>query len=148
MEKTFIQVRSVKDIVISSVLIAFGGLLIIFPTSPALNITGSVLISTGILLAFVLKSGFKDLQTGELYLKKEHYFQNVMNAQLASAIATKPESVDLTQEDVGNSIRLDIYFSKTTNKAYIQLYKYIPYRYEPCTTMFEYELNRVGKLIS
>ena len=70
-----------------------------------------------------------------------------MNAAISTAIANKPESVDLSQEDKGNAIRLDVYYSAYANKAYVQLFEYIPYRYEPCSKMYEYEISRVAKLI-
>lgn len=148
MEKTFIRVRSIKDIVTDSILIVFGVILIALPTSPAVNITGFLMICSGIILSLALKTGYKDQETGQMYLKKEHYFQHVMNNQIAAAIASKPNSVDLSQEDKGNSMRLDIYYNRDTGKAYIQLHEYIPYRYEPCSKMYEYELSKVNKLIS
>ena len=148
MEKTFIRVRSIKDIVTASSFLVFGTLLIALPTSVAVNFTGFVMICTGLILSFILKTGYKDTQTGDAYQKKERYFQHAMNEQIVKAIATKPDSVDLTEEDKGNSMRLDIYFSKSTNRAYIQLHEYVPYTYEPCSKMYEYELSSVSKLIS
>ena len=147
MEKTFIRVRSAQDVAIASILIVSGAILISLPTSASVNITGFLAICAGLGLAIFLKTGYKDAETGHLYHKKERYFQHAMNEEIVSAIAGKPESVDLSKEDQGNSIRLDIYFSKATNKAYIQLYEYIPYSYEPCSNMYEYEISRVDKLI-
>ena len=83
-----------------------------------------------------------------MYFKKERYFQYSQSEEIATAIASKPESVDLSTENMGNSARLDIYFNRTSNKAYIQLYKYVPYAYEPYSDMYEYELEKVNKLIS
>ena len=148
MEKTFIRVRSVTDIVVDLLLIVFGGVLIALPTSPSINITGFLMICAGIILTLALKTGYKDEETGETYLKREHYFQHAMSEQIAAAIASRPNSIDLSAEDKGNSMRMDVYFSKSTNKAYIQLHEYIPYRYEPCSKMYEYELSKVNKLIS
>ena len=148
MEKTFVRVRSVTDIVVDLILVVSGGILIALPTSPSVNITGFLMICTGLIFVLTLKTGFKDQETGENYLKKEHYFQHIMCAQIAAAIASRPNAVDLSAEDKGNSVRLDIYFSKTSNKAYIQLYEYIPHSYEPYSEMYEYELEKVNKLIN
>lgn len=147
MDKTFIRVRSITDIVISATLIVLGGVLIALPTTASVNITGFLMIIAGIILSLFLKTGYRDQETGENYLKKEHYFQHAMNAQVASAIASKPESLDLPAESHGNSMRLDVYFNKSAKKAYIQLHEYIPYKYEPCSKMYEYEIDRVNKLI-
>lgn len=147
MEKTFIRVRSIKDITIFVSLIVLGSILIALHTSVSINITGFFMIFAGGILALVLKSAYKEENTGEKYLKKERYFQQNMNAEIASAIAFKPDSVDLSAEDKGNAVRLDIYYSSSTGKAYLQLFEYVPYKYEPCSKMYEYEISKVGKLI-
>ena len=85
MEKTLIRVRSIKDIVIFTSLILAGIILILLPTSTSINITGFFLIFAGIILMLVLKSAYKDTETGVKYQKKEHYFQQAMNASISSA---------------------------------------------------------------
>ena len=147
MEKTFIRVHSIKDIVIFISLLVLGGILVAVPTSDAVNITGFFLVFAGAILALVLKTGYKDVETNVKYIKKERYFQQAMHAAIADAIASKPDSIDLSQENKGNAIKLDIYFSKASGKAYIQLFEYVPYTYQPCSKMYEYELSKVSKLI-
>ena len=147
MEKTFIRVRSIKDIVIFVSLVIAGSVLILLPTGAAVNITGFFLIFAGLILAFVLKSGYKDTETGERFQKVEHYFQQAMNAPISAALASKPESIDLSEEDKGNAIRLDVYYSKSSGKAYLQLFEYVPYKYEPCSKVHEHPLSKVEKLI-
>ncbi len=146
MEKTFERVRSIKDIVIFVSLVVLGSILIALPTSASINITGFFLIFAGLILALVLKTGYKD-ENGGKYQKKERFFQQAMNAEICSAIASKPNSINLSEEDKGNAVRLDIYSCKSSGKAYIQLFEYVPYRYEPCSKMYEYELSKVSKLI-
>ena len=147
MEKTFVRVRSAKDITICASLIIAGGILIALPTGAAINITGFFLIFAGIILALVLKTGYKDEETGKSYLKKEHYFQQAMNSVINSVLENKPEAIDLAEEEKGNAIKLDIYYSKAAGKAYLQLFEYIPYKYEPCSKMYEHQLSRIEKLI-
>ena len=147
MEKTFTRVHSIKDIVIFISLLILGGILVAVPTSDAVNITGFFLIFAGAILALVLKTGYKDVETNVKYFKKERYFQQAMHAAIADAIASKPDSIDLSQENKGNAIKLDIYFSKASGKAYVQLFEYVPYTYQPCSKMYEYELSKVSKLI-
>ena len=146
MEKTFERVRSIKDIVIFVSLVVLGSILIALPTSASINITGFFLIVTGLILALVLKTGYQD-EDGGKYQKKERFFQQAMNAEICSAIASKPNSINLSEEDKGNAVRLDIYSCKSSGKAYIQLLEEVPYRYEPCSKMYEYELSKVSKLI-
>ena len=147
MEKTFIRVHSIKDIVIFISLLILGSILVTVPTGDAVNITGFFLVFAGVILALVLKTGYKDVETNEKYIKKERYFQQAMHTAIADAIASKPDSIDLSQENKGNAIKLDIYFSKATGKAYIQLFEYVPYTYQPCSKMYEYEISKVAKLI-
>ena len=145
MEKTFIRVRSVKDIVISASLIILGSILVALPTGAGVNIAGFFMIFAGLILFFILKSGYKDTETGISYKKKEYYFQQAMNAPISAALASKPESIDLGEANKGNAIKLDIYYSKASGKAYLQLFEYIPYKYEPCSKMYEYEIARIEK---
>lgn len=64
-----------------------------------------------------------------------------------SAIASKPDTFDLSEEDKGNALRLDIYYSQASGKAYLQLFEYVPYAYQSCSKMYESELSNVSKLI-
>ena len=147
MEKTFIRVRSVKDITVFTSLIVLGCILVALPTGAAVNITGFFLIFAGLILALVLKTGYKDENTGERYSKKERYFQQAAHAAISAAIASRPESVDLSEENKGNAVKLDIYYNRKSDKAYVQLFEYIPYKYEPCSKMYEYEVSKVETLI-
>ena len=147
MEKTLIRVRSIKDIVIFTSLILAGLILILLPTSTSINITGFFLIFAGIILMLVLRSAYKDTETGVKYQKKEHYFQQAMTASISSALASRPESIDLAEAEKGSAVRLDLYFSRSTGMAYLQLFEYVPYKYEPCSKMYEHQLEKVEKLI-
>ena len=147
MEKEFIRVRSIKDIVIFVSLIVAGSVLIVLPTGASVNITGFFLIFAGLILALAMKTGHKDPSTGETFMKKELYFQQTQHAAIMSAIAAKPESVDMREAEKGNSLKLDIYYRKSSGKAYLQLFEYVPYKYEPCSKVYEHELCKVEKLI-
>ena len=147
MEKTFVKVRSVKDIVIFVSLIVLGSVLVALPTGTGINIAGFFMIFAGLITALILKSGYKEETTGEKYCKKEYYFQQAMNAAICSVLESKPESIDLSEEDKGNAVKLDVYYSKANGKAYLQLFEYIPYKYEPCSQMYEHHISRIEKLI-
>ncbi len=147
MEKTFIRVRSIKDIVIFVSLAVIGIILTALPYGEAVNIAGFFIIFTSAILALVLKNGYKDNETNEKFNKKERYFQQTMHAEIASAIASDPASVDLSEEDKGNALRLDIYYSRSSGKAFVQLFEYVPYTYQPCSKMYEHAISKVAKLI-
>lgn len=147
MVKTFVRVRSIKDIVIFVSLAIVGSTLTALPVGEAANIAGFFILISALILALVLKSGYKDTDTNEKYIKKERYFQQAMHTSVLAAISSKPDSVDLTEEDKGNALRMDIYYSKSTGKAYLQLFEYVPYTYQPCSKMYEYGISNVTKLI-
>ena len=147
MEKTFIRVRSAKDIVIFSSLIILGSILVALPTGAGINIAGFFMIFAGIILALVLRTGYRDTDSGEKFQMKEYYFQQTMNNAISDALKSKPETIDLNEADKGNALKLDLYYSKASGKAYMQLYEYVPYRYEPCSHMYEYDITEVQKLI-
>ena len=147
MEKTFIRVRSAKDILIFLSLIILGSILIALPTGAGINIAGFFMIFAGIIVALVLRTAYKDTETGVKYSKKEHYFQQSMMAQLNEAIKHNPSSIDLGEEDKGNAVKLDVYYNKSLGKAYLQTLEYVPYTYLPCSNVYEYEIEAVEKLI-
>ena len=105
------------------------------------------MIFAGLLLALFMRTGYKDIDSGERYQKKEHYFQQAMNSVINSVLENKPEAIDLAEEEKGNAVKLDIYYSKAAGKAYLQLFEYIPYKYEPCSKMYEHQLSRIEKLV-
>lgn len=147
MEKTFIRTRSAKDIAIFTSLIILGAVLITLPTGTGINIAGFFMIFAGILIALMMKTGYKDAETGEKYQKKEHYFQQTDKSEVSAALESKPASIDLSQADKGNSVKLDIYYSRKSGKAHLQLFEYVPYKYKPCSQMYEHEMSNIGKLL-
>lgn len=147
MKTQFIKVRTTKDITIFTSLILIGVILIALPTQMGATIAGATLAIIGIALIPLLKSGYRDRDSSETYRKLEHYFQQTKKSSLTSAISSKPETIELPKEQGSNALRLDIYFSRSANKAYVQLFEYVPYEYEPCTEIYEYEASRVENLI-
>lgn len=149
MEKNFIRVRSAKDIFISFTLSLSGIALVVLPTSTGINILGFFLLLIGILLSFTLKREYKDVETGIKYSKKERYFEGCRRDELSSAISDRKCKckVNLAEENKGNSLRLDIYYSRQAGKAYMQVFEYIPYKYEPYSNIYEHEIANITDLI-
>ena len=147
MKKTFVKVRSIKDIVVFVSLIIVGIILVVLPVDAGVNIAGFFCILVGALLAFMMKSEYMEQESGEKYHKKECYFKPELHNVVSEAIASNQNSVDLAQEGQGKTVRLDIYFSKKANKAYMQLFKYVPHIYEPSSKVYEYNIAEVANLI-
>ena len=149
MEKKFIRVRSTKDVVLSSLITLAGVVLFILDFSIGIRILGFFMILIGLLLFFTLKSSYKDEETGIKYHKKEKYFEGHKRDELSSAITRRncKCKVDLSEENKGNTLRLDIYYNKQAGKAYMQIFEYIPYTYEPYSALYEHEVANVTELI-
>lgn len=147
MEKEFIRVRSVKDIVITFSLIIVGSICVALPTAQSINVLGFFLVFAGLLLLFILKTGYKDTATGLSYSKTERYFAQSIKDEIHRQLRTGQVNINLAAEDQGNGLRLDIYHSKKAGNAYIRIFEYIPYKYEPCSDNFEFELDKIKTLI-
>ena len=147
MEKEFSRVRSAKDIIITATIVVAGSVLVALPTSTSINITGFFMIFTGLILAFVLRTGYKDNATGDKYSKVEKFFAQSMKSDISTALETSFKKLNLSEEDKGNGIRLDIYYSRKTGKSYTQLFEYIPYKYEPCTRQYEHDTADIENII-
>lgn len=147
MEKNFIRVRSAKDIVIFSLLIIAGCVLALIPGADTLNLGGYCLIVIGVALALFLKSSYKDLDAKELFLKKVFLFPKEMKGSIMSALSSTPNSIELSKNGESQALKLELFYSKTSGKAYLQLFEYIPYQYEECSEIYEYEISKVDKLL-
>ena len=147
MKKEFVRVRSVKDIVIFSLITIAGLALSFVHYNIPICMTGCFLVFIGVMLILFLKSGYKEIHSGEHFKKVERYFQQAMHESIKDAINSNPNSIDLSEEDKGNALKLDVYYSKTTGKAFLQLFEYVPYSYQPCSEIIEHEMKDVDKLL-
>ena len=147
MEDKFVKVSSTNNKIISLSVIIAGCILLAIPMVTVANLIGVVLFITGIVLIFALKSNYKCVETGETFCKKEFYFEDNKKEKLLTAIKNNPENIDITDADKGNALCLEIFYSKKTGKAILQLYKYVPYQYEPCSEIKECEYNKIEKIV-
>lgn len=136
--KTFVRAHSALDLTVSISLMAVGTILVTIPSSQAVNILGFFMMFAGIILVMIYKSGYKNLETGERFLKKEHYFSLNMRTSVMEALdRNNPKGIDYKEEDKGNNLRMDVYSNKKKDIAYIQLFEYVPYKYQPCSKIYE-----------
>ena len=147
MEKKFIRVRSAKDILIFSSLIATGIVLALIMDTAEIHFAGYAFIAIGVLGFCFLKSGYNDVETKEIYFAKEFSFPGNMKSSILSALALSPGAIDLTQDGKGEALMLKMYCSKTSGKAYLQLFEFVPHQYEPCSKMYEYEISKIANLL-
>ena len=149
MEEQFCRVRSASDIFISSVLIITGAVLLMGNFQIGIMIAGFFMLLTGILFMCLLKTVYKDKTdiSGIHYHKKELKFQRKTLNTLLHNVINNPEEIDKSSIGQGWTVKLVIYYSKTADIAYIQLYEFIPYKYEPCTPILEWKYEKIASLI-
>ena len=147
MEFQFCRVRSAKDLFISLSLIVLGFILMFLPYGVGMNIGGFFLFLLGAIFLFLFKSVYTLNGGKEKYVGKEFYFSQEHNHALLKAVLDNPKSIDLSAEGRGKTIKLNLYYSIEGGKAYLQLFEYIPYAYEPLTAMLEYDVKEVSNLI-
>lgn len=147
MEKKFTCARTGRDIAIFTSIILIGAALAFIPSQKEANLGGYTLIALGILLAFLLKSKYKDAETHENYVKKEFSFPREMKPIILTALLTSPDSINLSEEGKGHVLMLRMYYGQHSGKAYLQLFEYVPHQFEPCSEMFEYEACKVTELL-
>lgn len=147
MNDLFVRTRSVKDLVISTLLLVGGCVMVALPTPSAVNITGFFLCIAGIILFFILKTGWKHVETSEKYRCCTLYFAKENFSMLKEALEKNPEAIVLDKEGMANTVRLDIYYNKELNKTYCQLSEYVSYEYQPCSKVYTYDYNRIAKAI-
>lgn len=146
MKKEFVRVRSTLDYIISVGLLVIGCTIVAIPTPVSVNIVGIFSIFAGILLVVILRSAWKDKEDGVKYHKKEFYFPQSSKERIMKAVSEDIENIDISDEDNGNGLRLDLFYSRKNGKAFLQVFEYIPYRYEPASDFFEYPVEKVHKL--
>lgn len=145
MEKKFTRVQSINDIFISISFVIIGLLLAFLPNSEDIRLGGYTFIALGIVAALILKSAYKDTATGKKYLRKEFLFSHDIKSSILHAIKSNSSSLPFSEKDKGQGLRLEIYYSKASPKAYVQLFEYIPHQYQPCSEMYEYEMHQIEK---
>ncbi|MBO5182653.1 MAG: hypothetical protein J6B92_12350 [Paraprevotella sp.] len=147
MNKEFIRVRTLTDIVVSSILLISGSVLVVLPTSVSVVYFGFFLLITGTVLLVTLKNGWQDKKTQECYCKKEVLFSKNSKAKILNALEKHVENVDISDEDKGEGLKMDIYYNKQSRRAFIALFEYVPYSYESISPTFEYTIDEIKKII-
>ena len=147
MNKDFIRVRTIKDITISSALFISGIILVVLPISTSINIFGFFSLMTGGILLVFLKTGWQDAETKEPYCEKDRYFSIDNKLKILNALENHLENIDIFEDGKGEGLRMDIYYNKQNHKAFIYLFEYIPYNYEPVCAALEYTTDEIEKLL-
>jgi len=149
MEKHFCRTRSAQDILVSVIFIILGILLIVFPFSSMSGAVGCMMILIGISMTFVLRSAYKDKLNGECFKKTAVYFPMDMKDEVLKAMENGSlDTIPRPKEDMmAQSLMLSTFYDKDADKAFLQLFEYVPYSYHPCTAFYETRWGNIKHLV-
>ena len=143
MEYNFKKVHTGKDLAIS-ILVLLAGVGLYF-LNPGLGIC---IGACGLLMCLFYKKGYKINGRGILLTKESEDICKECRTSIIEFLEGKNPVPVIKQGAEGGSIRLDVYFNKSENVAYAQVYDFCNYDYEPATGIIELDGDRADKLIS
>lgn len=143
MEYSLKRVHTGKDLAISSTILLAG--IGLFFVNKGLGICIGI---CGVLMCLFYKGGYKKDGRGILLSKKSEDICKECRSSILEFLEGKNAKPELKQGNNGGSIRLEIYFNKTEKIAYVQIYDFCNYNYEPATGIIELDGDRAEKLIS
>ena len=93
-----------------------------------------------------IKTERKDKETGIHYNLIHKYYPKSRKNELLAALAGDPAAFDWTESENEESLRMDVFYSKSANTAFVHCYEYIPYEYLSCSDWFKFDLDKSGNL--
>ncbi|MCQ2180618.1 MAG: hypothetical protein MJY50_00950 [Bacteroidales bacterium] len=143
MEYNFKKVHTAKDLAISTIVLMAG--IGLFFINKGLGICIGI---CGLSMYLVYKDGYKKDGGDILLTRKSEDISKACRTSIIEFLEGKNTEPEITQGNEGGSIRLDLYFNRSENVAYAQLYDFCNYNYEPATGVVELKGDRADKLIS
>ena len=142
MEINFKKVHTGKDLTISiTVLLAGFGL---FFVNKGLGIAITV---CGLALFFFNKGGYKKDGQGIVLRKKSEDICKCCKTSIVDYLNGKNDTPKIKKGNEGGSVRLDVYYNIDAGIAYVQLFDFRNYAYEPETDVIELHSPKADKLI-
>ena len=143
MEINFKKVHTVKDLVISAIVLLAG--IGLFFVHKGLGIT---LALCGLAMLFLYKAGYKKDGQDIVLQKKSEDLCKSCRQSILDYLNGKDVTPQIKKGDEGGSVRLDIYYNAAAEIAYAQLFDFRNYAYEPETEVIELHSPKADKLIS
>lgn len=142
MEFKFKKVHTVKDLIVSILVIAAGvGLYFVNQG------LGGVIGVCGLLLLLFYKAGYKREGEGILLTKKALDVSHSCRDSLKGFLEGKEVEPQIDTTAIGGIIRLEVYYNADAAIAYAQLFDFSNYTYEAATENVELRGPKAEKLI-
>ncbi len=142
MEIKFKSVHTVKDLVISAIVLAAG--IGLFFVNKGL---GSVIGACALLMLLFCKSGHKREGEDIVLKKKALDISHHCRESLKGFLDGKDVDPEINLDGNGSVIRLEVYYNVDAAVAYAQLFDFSSYTYEPATEIVELRGQKARILI-
>lgn len=142
MEIKLKKVHTAKDLAISAMVLAAGiGLYFV-------NVgLGAVIALCGVLMLVFYKSGYVREGEGIVLQKKALDIAHSCRDSLKGFLEGKNTNPEVNTSPNGGIIRLEAYYNADAAIAYVQLFDFVNYTYEPATELVELRGSKVDILI-
>lgn len=142
MEIKLKSVHTVKDLIISAIILAAG--IGLFFVNKGL---GSVIGACALLMLLFYKSGHKKEGEDIVLVKKALDVSHNCRESLKGFLGGKDVEPEINLIGNGGIVRLEVYYNAEAAVAYAQLFDFSNYTYEPATEIVELRGNKAEKLI-
>ena len=142
MEIKFKKVHTAKDLVISILVIAAGVGLYFLNAG-----LGIVIGACGLAMLLFYKTAYKKPGGDTVLTKKALDIAHACRQGIKDYLDGKDVDPELTAPGAGGVVRVEIYYNKGAGVAYVQLFDFSNYAYEPATDIVELRGPRAKKLI-
>ncbi|MBP3202551.1 MAG: hypothetical protein J6M31_02965 [Bacteroidales bacterium] len=143
MEIKLKKVHTAKDLIISAIVLAAGIGLYFVNTG-----LGAVIGVCGLLMLLFYKAGYKREGEGIVLKKKALDVAHTCRDSLKGFLDGKDVEPEVKTNISGGVIRLEAYYNADAAIAYVQLFDFSNYTYEPATGIVELRGPKAEKLIS
>ena len=142
MEIKFKKVHTAKDLIISAIVLAAG--IGLYFVNAGL---GAVIAVCGLLMLLFYKDGYKRDGEGIVLQKKAFDIAHSCRDSLKGFLEGKDVEPEVNTSLNGGVIRLEAYYNADAATAYVQLFDFSNYTYEPATGIVELRGPKAEKLI-
>lgn len=142
MEIKFHKVHTVKDLILSAIILA-AGIGLYFVNAG----TGIVVAACGAVMLLFYRSAYKRQGEDILLSKKAMDISKDCRTALKEFLAGKDTEPEITAPGSSGVIRIEVYFNAEAELAYAQLFDFANYTYEESTEMVELRGERAARLI-
>ncbi|MGN0201488.1 MAG: hypothetical protein ACI399_01105 [Candidatus Cryptobacteroides sp.] len=154
MEYTFKKVHTPKDLLISVAVIAAGSALFVaagkageesFISNKSLWV---FVAACGLLMTIFWKNGYRCCGCGVVLKKKAMDLCNDCKKSIIDFLNGEGVNPTIREGHEGGCVRLEVYYNRASSLAYVQLFEYRNYVYEPLTPCVKLPSGKAEQLLA